>query len=145
MRLQSYKETLIGTIGQECSLIYCNTLSYNINSGIFELFEPALIKIGSKFLHFEYIQESENEEHLLNVEVQETPYPLPHKKTEYGSIMFKKPISAIEVWSVISDVKLFSKGTTEAVSRVELVLKNAGSLILAPNEAINGCSIIFKK
>ncbi|RIW29175.1 hypothetical protein D3H55_19465 [Bacillus salacetis] len=148
MGYQHYKEILRTTVGQECSLIYCNTLSYNISTGIFELYEPAILRIGRKYIRFEFILENagadEKEQHILDIQVQDRPFPLPHTQSEFGSIMFKEPISSIGVWAVISEVIIHSDSILESVTGVEMILGNSGSIMFTPNNSYSGCSILFK-
>lgn len=92
-------------LDKKLSLVYCNTMNYDTITDTIDIFETIVIKVGSKYLSIG-CEERSLELNKLIIKDQDTPDPLEYGINEYNNLYFTKPISTINIWSVIKSIKL---------------------------------------
>ncbi|MCA1054192.1 hypothetical protein LCM10_04270 [Rossellomorea aquimaris] len=149
----NFVETLKSVLGKELSLIYSNTLNYTFKSDNLTIMEPAIFGIGDDFFyidHTEFETKDFEEYYILDIKKQLTPKPLPHDISELNSVIFKKPISTVSVWSTITQIIVYISEEREnvrvnnEVNGIEFIFDNNKCLLLRPNSP-SGSSITFNQ
>ncbi|MFZ3589790.1 hypothetical protein ACOI1C_11040 [Bacillus sp. DJP31] len=130
-------KTLRGIIGQDVTTINSNTMSYNLNNHSFDIFEPVVIGVGKEYLSIG-CEEVENDYCRLIIQKQSHPDPLEYEANEYFNLVYKNPISSIDIWSNVKKITILTPD-----EKIDSSSRLTGILIHLENKKIIGLTAVF--